>query len=101
MNSGDLQIGSGYSAKRRYGSAASAICVQILKGEKTNRFEAKIRAFINFYKNLLFFLMIYQRFIFVQVAAPSLATGASDELYRAYVSFEKQHGDRDAIEEVG
>lgn len=25
MNSGDLQIGSGYSAKRRYGSAASAI----------------------------------------------------------------------------
>jgi hypothetical protein len=26
--------------------------------------------------------------------------GASDELYRAYVSFEKQHGDRDAIEEA-
>lgn len=45
--------------------------------------------------------MIYRRFIFVQVAAPGLATGASDELYRAYVSFEKQHGDRDAIEEVG
>ena len=26
--------------------------------------------------------------------------GASDELYRAYVSFEKQHGDGDAIEEA-
>ena len=29
-----------------------------------------------------------------------LIAGASDELYRAYVSFEKQHGDRDAIEEA-
>merc|ERR1711920_1024528 len=35
-----------------------------------------------------------------KLALDVLPKGASDELYRAYVSFEKQHGDRDAIEEV-
>ncbi|CAJ1407949.1 unnamed protein product [Effrenium voratum] len=36
-----------------------------------------------------------------KLALDILPKGASDELYRAYVSFEKQHGDRDAIEEAG
>jgi len=35
-----------------------------------------------------------------KLALDILPKGASDDLYRAYVSFEKQHGDRDAIEEV-
>ncbi|CAE7458138.1 CLF1 [Symbiodinium natans] len=35
-----------------------------------------------------------------KLALDVLPKGASDDLYRAYVSFEKQHGDRDAIEEV-
>merc|ERR1712187_818495 len=35
-----------------------------------------------------------------KLALEILPKGASDELYRSYVSFEKTHGDRDAIEEV-
>ena len=35
-----------------------------------------------------------------QAQLDSRLPGASDDLYRAYVSFEKQHGDRDAIEEA-
>ncbi len=78
-----------------------AICVQIHLG--ANKLNWIVLEHYQFLKDLVFSGNLSEVYIGPIGLAINMSHlwGASDELYRAYVSFEKQHGDRDAIEEVG
>jgi len=68
--------------------------VELLGSELDEKFYMKFAQFEQRQREMERAQAIYK------LALDVLPKGASDELYRAYVSFEKQHGDRDAIEEV-
>merc|ERR1719446_893026 len=68
--------------------------VELLSSELDEQFYIKFAQFEQRQKEMERAQAIFK------LALDVLPKGASDELYRAYVSFEKQHGDRDAIEEV-
>eukprot|EP00397_Hematodinium_sp_SG-2012_P027298 GEMP01028675.1.p1 GENE.GEMP01028675.1~~GEMP01028675.1.p1 ORF type:complete len:614 (+),score=108.63 GEMP01028675.1:206-1843(+) len=68
--------------------------IEILRDEVDKHFYMKFAAFEEGQKEMERARMIYR------LALERLPKGEGDDLYRKYVSFEKQHGDQDGIDDV-